>query len=83
MCPHVYGGTSPASCSNYALRRTAGNNESIFGKAASEELQKSFSMDDLLKSLKDVESARELVKDVMKMCKASGFHLTKLISNNK
>ena len=72
MCPHVYGGTSPASCSNYALRRAAANNESIFGKAASEELQKSFSVDDL-KSLKDVESAKELVKDVMKMCKLVVF----------
>ena len=72
MCPHVYGGTSPASCSNYALRRTAAHNESIFGKAASEELQKSFSVDDL-KSLKDVESAKELVKDVMKMCKLVVF----------
>ena len=40
-------------------------------------------MDDLLKSLKDVESAKELVKDVMKMCKVSGFQCTKLISNNK
>ena len=30
-----------------------------------------------------MESAKELVKDVMNMCKAGGFHLTKFISNSK
>ena len=57
MCAHVFGRTSSASCSNYALRRTAVNNESIFGKDASEALQKNFYVYKL-KSSKDVESAR-------------------------
>ena len=74
MCAYVFGGTSSASCSNYALKKTAIDNESIFGK----------DVDFLLKSLKDVESAKELVKDVMSMLsKAGGFHLTKFISNGK
>ena len=83
MYAHVFGGKSSASCSNYVLRRTAIDNESIFGKAASEVLQKNFYVDDLLKSSKDVESAKELVKNVMNMYKAGGFHLTKFISNSK
>ena len=83
MCAHVFGGTSSASCSNYALRRSAADNELILGKAASDALQKNFYVDDLLKSSKDVESATELVKGVMNMCKAGKFHLTKFISNNK
>ena len=69
MWAHVFGGTSSASCSNYALRRTAVDNESIFGKDASEALQNNFYVNDLLKSSKDVESAKELVKDVMNKCK--------------
>ena len=74
MCAYVFGGTSSASCSNYALKKTAIDNESIFGK----------DVDFLLKSLKDVESAKELVKDVMSiLSKAGGFHLTKFISNSK
>ena len=83
MFAHVFGRTSSARCSNYALGRTAVDNGSIFGKDASEALLKNFYVDDLLKSSKDVESAKELVKDVMNMCKAGGFHLTKFISNSK
>lgn len=35
-----------------------------------------------MKSLEDLVSAKELVKDVINMCK-SGAHLTKFISNHK
>ena len=42
MCAHVFGGTSSASCSNYALRRTTVDNKSIFEKNASEEKKKKF-----------------------------------------
>ena len=83
MCAHVFGGTSSASYSNHALGGTAVENESIFGKEASEALQKNFYVDDLLKSSKDVEFAEESVKDVMNTCKADGFYLTKFISNSK
>ena len=48
MCAQVFGGKSSASCSNYALRRTAVDNESIFGKDGSEALQKNFYVDNLL-----------------------------------
>ena len=40
MCAHVFGETSYASCSN--CKRTAEENESLFGKAVSEVLQKVF-----------------------------------------
>ena len=61
MCAHEFGGTSSASCSNYALGRSTVDNKSIYGKTASEVLQKSFCVVDLLKYLKDVESAKALV----------------------
>ena len=62
MFADVFGGTSSASCSNYALRGTA-IDKSIFGKAISEALQNNFYEKDLLNSSKDVESTKELVKD--------------------
>ena len=83
MCAHVFGATSSASCSNYALRRTAVENEAVFGEAAANALHHNFYVDDLLKSIEDLDSAKQLVKDVINMCKSGGFHLTKFISNNK
>lgn len=41
ICIHLLGGTSPAHCSNNALRRTAVDNGSVLGKT-SETLQKDF-----------------------------------------
>ena len=83
MFPLVFGVASPASYLNCAFRKTAVNNESIFGKDASEALQSNFYVGGLLKSSKDVASAKELVKNVMNMRKAGGSHLTKFISNSK
>ena len=83
MCAHVFGGTSSPSCSNYALKRTAVDNEDKFGEAASNTLKKNFYVDDLLKSLPTVEDTINLVSDVIKMCAAGGFNLTKFTSNSK
>ena len=52
MCARVLGGPSSASCSNYALRKTAVDNESILRKAALGALRKNFYVDDLLKPSK-------------------------------
>ena len=48
MCVHVFGAILSASCSNYALRRTAVENEAIFGEAATSALHHNFYVDDLL-----------------------------------
>ena len=83
MCAHVFGATSSASCSNYALCRAAVENEAVFGEAAANALHHNFYVDDILKSIEDLDSAKQLVKDVINMCKSGGFLLTKLISNNE
>ena len=83
MCAHVFGATSSASCSNYALGRTAMKNEAVFGESAANALHHNFYLDDLLNSIGDLDSAKELMKDVINMWKSGGFHLTKFISNNK
>ena len=83
MCAHVFGGISSASCSNVALGKIVVDNESTFGKVVSDVLQKSFNVDDLLKSSKNLESSKKLVKNVMNMCKAGRFHLPKFILSSK
>ena len=57
MCSHVFGATSPASFSNYALHNTAVENEAVFGKAAASALHHNLYADDLLKSIEDLDSA--------------------------
>ena len=83
MCSHVFGGTSLASCSNYALRRTSKDSKEVYGTDAATALLRNFYMDDLLKLMKDVQSPRQLVQKVIKICKSGGFNLTKFTSNSK
>ena len=83
MCAHIFGATLSASCLNYALCRTAVENEAVFGEAAVNAHHHNFYVDNLLQSIEDLDSAKQLVKDVINMCKSGGFHLTKFISNNK
>ena len=83
MGRHVFGGVSPPSCSNYALKKTADDNKLKYGLEAADTLNKTFYVDDMLKSLANVPEAITLVKNVSGMCRAGGFRLTKLVSNSK
>ena len=59
-------------------------NEAVFEEAAaSDALHHNFYVDDLLKSIRDLDSAKQLVKDVIITWKSGSFHLTKFIFNNK
>ena len=79
MCAHVFGGVSSASCSNYALKRTATDNTDRYGQEATKVVRNNFYVDDLLKSIDDPKTAMILVKNVVDMCKSGD--LTKFISN--
>ena len=84
MCAHVFGGVSSPSCSNYALKRAATDNANQYGQEeAAEVVRSNFYVDELLKPVDNPKTAMILVKNVVDMCKSRGFHLTKLISNNK
>ena len=83
MCALVFGGVSSASCSNYALQKTATNNADQYGQEAAEVVRSNFYVDDLLKSVDNPTTAVIIVKNVVVMCKSGGFHLTKFISNNR
>ena len=81
MNVHVFGGTLSPSCCNYALKKTALDNESSYHPDVALTLKRNFYVDDLLKSVKDVSTAVKLIQDVSKMCSDGGFRLTKFISN--
>ena len=83
MCVHVFSATTSASCSNYALLSTAMEDESVVGEVAASTLHRKFYVDNLFKSMKYLNSTKQLLKDVINMCKSGGFHLTKFVSNNK
>ena len=82
MTVHLFGATSSPSCANFALRQAASDYSSVYGKEAASTLTNNFYVDDMLKSVKDPQTAIKLIKSVKEMCKAGGFHLTKFMCNN-
>ena len=68
MCVNVFGGTSSPSCSNYALKITAVDGETKFGKESAVALQNSFYVDDLLKSVDNEDKVINLIKEFKAMC---------------
>ena len=82
MCTHIFGGTSSPSCSNFVLKKAATDNSDKFAQEAAETLLRNFSVDDLLKSTKSAEEVVSVIKNVVQMCAAGGFRLTKFISNH-
>ena len=83
MNVHVFAGTTSPSCSDYALRRTARDNEVKCYPEVAETLRSNFYVDDLLNPVKDEEIAVILMKDVKALCAEGGFHLSKFVSNSK
>ena len=83
MNVHGFYGASLPSCSNYALRKTAADNETKYGTEVAETLRNNFYVDDMLKSVSNEETAIKLIQGVRKICVDGGFFLTKFASNNK
>ena len=83
MMVHIFGGISSPTCSNFALRKTASDHASEFPVEVTKMLGNDFYVDDLLKSVATTNGAIDLIKDVCKLCKLGGFHLTKFISNER
>ena len=61
MKVHMFGTTSSPSCCNYALKRTAVDSGKKYHLDVATMLQQNFYVDDLLKSLKDVQTAIRLL----------------------
>ena len=77
---HIFGAKDSPTCANYALRRTAVDNQDRYPDAAYAVLN-NFYMDDYLGSVKNPETALMLSRSLVELLKLGGFNLTKFISN--
>ena len=83
MTVHPMGPVSSPSVANFALKRTADDNEVEFGKEAAKALKRNFYMDDMLKSVATTEIGKDLLHNTISMSSKGGFPLVKVISNSK
>ena len=82
MTAHVLGGSSSPSCSNFALRKKAMDNEEIYRKDVATILKRDFCIDYMLKSFPTAEEAITSIQKVKDLCSNTSFSLTKFTSNN-
>ena len=82
MAVHLFGAASSPGCANLALKKTADDFEKVFGSEAAEFVWNDFYVDDGLKSVPTPTEAIELIRNTKALCKG-GFHLHKLVSNEK
>ncbi|KAI0241411.1 hypothetical protein LSAT2_027953, partial [Lamellibrachia satsuma] len=83
MTVHLFGAVSSPSCANFALRKTATDNESEYDMKVTSAILKNFYVDDCLKSVRTEDEAIELIRDLSGACAKGGFRLTKWISNKR
>ncbi|XP_078372656.1 uncharacterized protein LOC144656297 [Oculina patagonica] len=79
---HLFGATSSPSCSNFALRKTAEDNQGEFSEEVVKTVRRNFYVDDCLKSVKSADNAVELVNQLRDILSKGGFRLTKWSSNS-
>ena len=81
MTVHLFGGVWSPSCANFALRRTAEDNETEFDAKVVECVKRNFYVDDFLKSVGSSQIAVQLINDLTQLLSRGGFRLTKWMSN--
>ena len=74
---HIFGARDSPTCANFALQKTASDNQAEYSNAASAVVQK-FYMDD---SFQNRDDALKLGRDLISLLKLGGFRLTKFVSN--
>ena len=83
MTVHIFGASLSPSCSNYALKETANDNEQDVGSIAANVLCHNLYVDDGLVSVDSVSEAVDVMKNIKEMCHRGGFNLHKFTSNSK
>ena len=83
MQPHIFGTTDSPCCANWTLKSTALDNKNEYSGRVIEAILDHFYMDDYLDSLPSLEQGISVIVDVMQLLKASGFNLTKFVSNSQ
>ena len=82
MCVHLFGGTWSPSVCNFAMRRTAEDNQGQCASDAARVVQRNFYVDDCLVSVQDEDEAVKLAAELRMLLRKGGFRLTKWLSNN-
>ena len=77
---HIFGAKDFPTCSNFALQKTASNQEEKF-PAAALAVKSKFYMDDYLDSLESELKAIQRADELVALLKLGGFKLTKFVSN--
>ena len=77
---HIFGARDLPTCANFALQKTASDNQVEYPEAASAVVQKIY-MDDYLDSFQNRDDALKLGRDLISLLKLAGFRLTKFVSN--
>lgn len=83
MRVHLFGGTSSPSCANFALKKTAQDNEADFNPETIQTVERNFYVDDCLKSVPTEDAAVTLADQLRELLTRGGFKLTKWLSNSK
>ena len=73
---HIFGAKDSATCANYALQRTAMDNEEEF-PVASRFVKRNFYMDDFLYSAENIQGAKSLKQNLISFLQKGGFKLSK------
>ena len=83
MTVHVVGAVDSPCCANYALQRTAHDQEGKFSEDAIHAVKGNFYTDDLLTSKPNSDEATHLAKQLTGILATGGFRLTKWMSNSR
>ena len=81
MTSHPFGGVWCASSSTYALRQTVLNLSDH--DLVKETVLNAFYVDDMLKSVKSLDEARQIITGTKRAIESGGFKLTKFVSNDR
>ena len=80
---HIFGGKDSPSCANYAARRTPSDHGRKFDAEVADCANRSFYMDDLLKSVETEKQAVSIIKQLIEFTQIGRFDLTKFQRNKK
>ena len=81
MKVYLYGAVCSPSCANFALRKTAEDNESKYPTGVTEAVS-NFYVDDCLASRANEEEAISLISQLSELLQKGGFNITKWVSNS-
>ena len=83
MTVHVFGAVDSPCCANYALQRTAHDQEGKFSEDAIHAVKRNFYIDDLLTSKPNSDEATHIAKQLIGILATGGYRLTKWMSNSR